>query len=164
MAHRILPYPCFLWDEHYLAAGLGLPLPVLQKVFAGDSELRRLLDSVTYSGILSVFLGRRWWRAGLEAFLWDITQAAAEGAEPSDAILRLAGLKTEALAPRSVVVTGPDYRPLEHTVSAEDAVRIQPDDWPPFADDAWTTLELARENDRLGALVIEPDRALVEDA
>jgi hypothetical protein len=40
-------------------------------------------------------------------------------------------------------------------------VRFQPDDWPPYAEEAWTTRELASESPRLRTLTVDSDRVLL---
>jgi hypothetical protein len=47
---------------------------------------------------------------------------------------------------------------LDKFAAMEDAVRIRPDDWPPYADQPWTRIELALDEPRLRALVVAEDR------
>jgi hypothetical protein len=57
-----------------------------------------------------------------------------------------------------VVCVDADLRPLPTSQKASAAVRIQPDDWPIYADQPWVTLDLARSNPRIAAIVIQQDR------
>ena len=57
-----------------------------------------------------------------------------------------------------MLVWNENYRPLPKACSADAVVRIQPDDWPSFASQAWTTVELAQEHSRLEAMVVAEDR------
>ena len=65
-------------------------------------------------------------------------------------------------SPQPVVCVDENYQPLSEACDSTEVVRIQPDDWPPYADLAWTTITLARENPRLSALVLEQDREFIE--
>jgi hypothetical protein len=96
--------------------------------------------------------------------VWDITAG-----RPFDLGLlheRLEGIAGHPLArlgaKDSVQCIGVDLTPTEHAVPVSDAVRIQPDDWPAYAEPAWASLSVVRGDSRLGALVVEDDRAKVE--
>ena len=156
----ILPYPCFLWGAHHLAARLRVTYESLSNALSEDNDLNGLLEDIRYKGILSDFLGPRWWRSGAEALVWDLTDG-----DPFD-VRRLPSIlasKTSAALQTTdfmqpVVCVGRNHVPLSALSSIEDAVRIQPDDWPPYADQAWTTIELANQYPSLGALVISEDK------
>jgi hypothetical protein len=160
LLHSILPYPCFLWDAHHLAARLRVTCESLSKALSEDNDLARLLQPFRYEGILTGFLGSRWWRCGVEALVWELTDG-----DPFD-IRRipsaLASNTSVDLQPseyiQPVVCVDHNHVPLPTLFGIEDAVRIQPDDWPPYADQAWTTIALANEHPSLGALVISQDR------
>ena len=53
------------------------------------------------------------------------------------------------------------YRPHE-LIPVSEALRLQPDDWPPFADDAWGLRELLAESPTLRGLVVPSDRDLLD--
>src|SRR5438105_4057261 len=73
LLHDILPFPSFLMDERYLAARLHVdPASFRQAVGKGVSVATRL-KAFEYAGILHDFAGRRWWRAGIEYWLWRET-------------------------------------------------------------------------------------------
>ena len=58
LLHQILPYPCFLWDTHHVAARLRMHVEDLKRLVKNDdSELARDLRERRYSGILAGFLG-----------------------------------------------------------------------------------------------------------
>ncbi len=160
--HRVLPYPCFLWDDTYLAARLRVTKPSIIAALRSEARLRELLESARYTGILSEFLGRRWWRAGVESILWELTDGRPF--VPDVVVSALNALSPEApLAQvnedQPVVCVDDRFRPIDDFATPETAVRIQPDDWPPFADQAWVTIQAATANATLGALVIESDRS-----
>jgi hypothetical protein len=160
LLHSILPYPCFLWDMHYVAARFRVTYASIAQALQQDDDLESLLQPFSYRGILADFLGWRWWRAGIESFVFDLTDG-----DPFNIELlhdRLASQVRFELEPieqsQPVVCLDVHYRPLPEFSSIEDAVRVQPDDWPPFADQAWTTVALAKENPPLGAMVVSQDR------
>lgn len=158
LLHRILPYPCFLWDTHRLAARLRVSYASLEKALAGD--LGRTLSGLRFSGRLAGFVGVRWWRAGVEAFVWEITEGDASDPDVvRQKFSKLAGVDLEpARAHQPVVCIDKNFQPLPEMFSPNEAVRIQPDDWPPYADQAWTSTALAVEHESLRALVVEADR------
>lgn len=160
LLHSILPYPCFLWNTHYLAARLRITYESFHQAIEEDLDLVKLFEPSKYEGILAGFLGPRWWRSSIEAFIWDSTNGS-----PFDIALLhsiLASKTRSELQPieflQPVVCVDNRHRPLSTLFSIEDAVRIQPDDWPPYADQAWTLLELAKQDPTLGALVVSQDR------
>ncbi len=157
MLHRILPYPCFLLDSHRLAARLRVTHESL--LIALKTKLGTLFENCRYTGVLADFLGARWWRAGIEDALWDLT----EGVTVAPGVLRekmekITASKLVASSSESpVVCVGADFQQLPEACAPEDVVRIQPDDWPPYASQAWTTVTLAKDHPRLAAVVVEDD-------
>ncbi len=163
MLHRILPYPCFLMDSYHLASRFRVTHKSLLEAMRGSDRDVKFLEPAQYRGILDEFLGRRWWRSGVEAILWQATEG---NSFDRDAILSvLSRVLGSSLVPSNidqpVVCIDRDYQPLEEAFPADSAVRIQPDDWPPYADQAWTTLDLARQEPSLRALVLNQDRSRI---
>ncbi|MGH6689500.1 MAG: hypothetical protein ACREF4_02320 [Gammaproteobacteria bacterium] len=166
--HRILPYPCFLYDRHRLSVRLGVPNRKLETAISPDGDLSglsRLLDPARYSGVLAYFLGPHWWRAGVESILWDAT----EGEPFSPQVLRrLVEREVGSIdAPTyrfPVLGIQNDYQYLDSPLELESAIRVQPDDWPSFAEDAWTTLELIERYPNLAAIAVENSRSGAEIA
>ena len=158
LLHRILPYPCFLWDTYYLAARLRVRHASLYKAL--DSGLADTLKPFCYGGLLSGFLGQRWWRSGIEFFLWNLTDGDPFDPERIRTLLseKVSIPLDPAESNQPVVCVDDNYQPLEDSCETDIAVRIQPDDWPPYAEQAWTTVELASRNPSLAALVVESDR------
>jgi hypothetical protein len=160
--HRILPYPCFLWDAYRLASRLRLNIADLRAELQPLAPLRKALGHCEYKGILSDFIGPRWWRSRIETFLWTKTKGRSSDVRSVQALIMDASknrLKT-ALSPElSVVCIDENYQPLGELCRMQDAVRIRPDDWPAYADQPWTTRRLAAESPTLRALVIREDRA-----
>ncbi len=161
LLHRILPYPCFLLDTNYLAARLRLQHAGLESALQVGCPLRKALAPYEYDGILPTFLGGRWWRMGVERFLWNKTGGMSfDIASVRRLVNALAGEELPPSTPDDfpVVCIGARYESMKEFCSIDEAVRIRPDDWPAYAEQAWTTLELANEETKLKALVIEEDR------
>lgn len=166
LLHRILPYPCFLFDARRLAVRFRLDFTQLSGALTERSSgLSRALSPYRYSGIASDFLGERWWGAGIETFAWNTTDG-----RPFDADLlraRLSALAGRDFASQpckdAVLCLGADLSMLDSATPLSDAVRIQPDDWPAYADQAWAELSLAKREPRIRALVLTEDRERLEE-
>jgi CheY-like chemotaxis protein len=159
MLHRILPYPCFLIDSYQLAARLRVTHESLERVLAGSNKLSQLFGQVKYKGMLSNFLGMRWWRAGVESVLWQVTDGKSFDPEVTKVTLKkLSGQLKFTTLLQPVVGVDIDYQPIEDLLEISQSVRIQPDDWPPYADQAWTSIELAKQEHQIRALVLRQDQ------
>jgi hypothetical protein len=159
--HRVLPYPCFLWDEHSLAARLQVHASSLEAALQPGKPLRKALGPAEYQGILKTFLGPRWWRSKVERFLWDKTKGTSSDARAVQSAVKKIARNVEAWTADNVSVVCLDqhYRPITLPVAIDKAVRIQPDDWPSYADQAWTTIALANAHSKLRALVVRDDQS-----
>jgi hypothetical protein len=162
LLHRILPYPTFLLGPAYVAARLGINPASLTQSLAISQRLRVELGQYRYRGILSTFVGALWWRTGIEHYIWELTEGQAfETARVHRALSERTGLQFEA-APRDPVVCIDDrFRQLTEVQSTSACVRVQPDDWPPYAEQAWTTTELVAASPQLFSLVLPGDRELL---
>lgn len=156
LLQRILPYPCFLMGRERLAVRLGLPLATVDALASSSfrSNLAQALAPAVYEGVLADFAGRRWWAAGIEAILWDAT--SGRSFEPKSLREYVESFTDEPLAGPvpsfPVLAVDEEYEYLPHPVEIGDAIRIQPDDWPPYADEAWTQRDLIENSDRLRRL------------
>lgn len=162
-AQRILPYPCFLWTTGRLAARLRATHESLL-----DGLSKGLADSfkpAQYVGQLSNFLGLRWWCSGCEAILWDMTEGNSFDVERTRDLLNRycdnALVRSSAAEP--VLCIDDDFNVGAKVCDLSNAVRVQPDDWPPYAEQAWAPLELAQNHGRLRACVIQMDRGRLTD-
>ena len=165
MSQQILPYPCFLSDEARLATRLGVTLNSLLE--ARTQGLDAVLAPARYTGALCEFDGKtRWWKSGLESVLWDITDGRSfdlevtinELNQRSDNQLKRLTLR------QPVLCLDRDFRFASEPCELEAAIRIQPDDWPVFAEQAWAALADASDEPRLAATVIVADRERLVDA
>lgn len=157
---RVLPYPTFLIGDVRAALALGLPVVALDALLAAETGIGSVARAALYEGQLAAFGGRRWWRAGLHEVLTyakgrprEYHEAlAAAGVDPFEAEQR----------PSSVVVLDGDLEPKPEPVPIEEAVRLQPDGWPTFAEEAWVSVEDALFNADLAASVVTADRWRIE--
>jgi CheY-like chemotaxis protein len=158
LAHRVMPYPTFVMEAAYVGAALGFALP--QANAQVPQQVQDFLEPALYRGALSDLIGTRWWRAGLEYIL---NERRASLDHPSELRASLAQeFKMDSLEAREPVVCV-DNSYLPTAISPiQEAVRIQPDDWPAFADPAWVRIEDAADDATLTALVVEDDRHLLE--
>jgi len=162
LLQRVLPYPSFLLDAHWLAARLGATPTSVSEALTG--KLGKLLAPANYTGLLHDFRGPRWWRTGLEVTLWGLGGGKPLGTDDLHDVLKTKQVKLDkADFPHPVVCLDEDLQPLPDFADSNTAIRIQPDDWPSYADAAWTTLTLAHQHPRLASMVVEVDRYRLEN-
>lgn len=166
MLHQVMPYPSFLWREEWVAARLRLTMDSLREIVREKSKLGRDLQAMSYRGLLAGFLGPRWWRAALEEYVWNLTNGRSVDVDTlHSALHKRTGVKFKALpADASIVCLDSEFRPTGEFISAENAVRLRPDQWPTFADDAWTSLARAGRDRSLYAVVDPLDETRVVEA
>jgi hypothetical protein len=155
MLHRILPYPCFLWSSTRLANRLRITEDQLAQQMKRRTSLARTLRAAAYTGILHDFAGPRWWAAGVEAALWDLTDG-----RPQDpvALAALTGQKSKSSEELdSVLCVDGNFRVMPDVVPSRLAVRVMPDDWPPFAEQPWAQIKLVEEAPHMRAIVHKAD-------
>ena len=165
LLHQVMPYPCFMWGEHWVAARLRISVASLRAVEDAGSRLAEDLRSMRYSGILAGFLGRRWWRGALEDYIWELAGGYAAGGERlREALAERAGVELEAIEPNpAVVCVDSDLQPQERFLSPATAVPLRPDHWPAFADSAWMGIEDVRADPALQSMVEPLDRYRVTE-
>ena len=164
LLHQILPYPCFLWTEHWVAARFGITVKALDQVLAGDSLLAKDLESMRYSGILKGFTGNRWWRGAIEDYSWSLSEGnTADAQRLRDVLAERAGMDLEPIdANPAVVCVDKNWQPVGEFLSPMTAIAIYPDHWPLFADAAWMDIEIVRHDAALLPLVNPLDQHRIE--
>lgn len=161
LLHRIFPYPCFLWDLHYVAARLRLDYLALRDHLDGGAKnkLTDYLDTCRYQGILKEMGRDRWWRGKLEQLLWDGTDGNSSDSDYVRKIVReWAGEKlTASRFDRPIVGVDETFRFEDECLDIDLAVRLHLDDWPPYAEPAWVSRSRIDSDERLRALVVRED-------
>ena len=152
--HQILPYPCFLWDIHWVAARLRIQVEDLRRLITTPCGLARDLRQRKYTGFLAGFLGDRWWKSAVEDYAWELGGAASGNREVFREKLREKTEEDVELigVQHSVVCLDRDFRPVE-IASPQDAVRLRSDYWPSFADAAWMKITTVEDDPMLRAMV-----------
>jgi len=157
--HRVLPYPTFVLDEAHLAARLRASLDSLRSAL-DSTEFRNLFSAAEYQGQLRTFAGRRWWRAGIEAAIFDLApdNPGDLGALHTALGERIPALKLEPEL-RLFPVLDRQFRVQDRLASQAEVVEVQPDDWPPFADEAWALRADLADSPELKAVVVDEEEA-----
>ena len=155
LLHQVLPYPCFLWAEHWVAARLRISIETLREVLEGDSDLAKDLNSMRYSGILAGFLGDRWWRGAIEDYAWNLVEGhTADVQQLRDALAERAGMDLDPIKVNpAVVCVDKNWQPIDKFLSPMDTITLHPDHWPSFADSAWMDIETVQNDTTLWPLV-----------
>lgn len=156
MLHRILPYPCFLLDEVDLMARLRV------EDLDQEGALNNALEPARYRGALSEFLGPRWWRAGVESWLWDETAGQPSDTRSLADVAERLGAVPRPGSQTMVRVVDPGLGRSDELTDLSGVVRIRPDDWPTYADDAYATVESVVSDPSLFRLVDPDDRYLLQ--
>jgi hypothetical protein len=156
LLHAILPFPAFLIDSVSLAARLRVTPSSLEKAMENkQSRFARSLINARYTGLLCDFFGPRWWRIGIDQFIWDVT----DGRPFDGAILRSKLLDiSDKLKPLNVSdpvrMVDDEFRLTDELVSADDAVQLQTADWPAYVEHPWRRLADVAKKPELRELVI----------
>jgi hypothetical protein len=160
LLHQVLPFPTFLWDTRQLAARLRVTPHSLRAALNDDQKVRRALRPFRYAGVLSSFLGDRWWRSGIEGFLWQKTAAKSFAPDAlRDFVVRLSASLTLLDVAQPVVVFDEYLQASDVLIDVSEAVQLMPDDWPPFADPAWASKSDVTDDEGLRSLAVRRDDA-----
>ncbi len=163
LLHRVLPYPCCLLGVPELALRLRVEVAWLAENLQTGQRLRDAVESTRYRGLLEEFLEHRWWWAGWESLLRSGPRGEPNSIPDLHALLEhLAGVAPKPLSIAQPVLA---YNANGRFVSIEpraNCVRILPDYWPAYADEAWAKIEDAKNDDAVMRLVIPSDVAVVE--
>ncbi len=164
LLHQILPYPCFLWAKHWVAARFGITVKALDKVVEGNSLLAKDLESMRYSGILAGFLGDRWWRGAIEDYAWNLVEGhTANVQQLRDALAERAGMDLDPIkVTPAVVCVDTDWQPAAEFLSPMTAITLHPDHWPPFADSAYMDIKIVRDDSILKSMVDPLDQHRID--
>ena len=156
LLHRVLPYPGFLWSAPRIAVRLGVRLDSFTAAVQPARALGKEFQPYRYNGLLSSFLGPRWWRAGIEQHLWDATNGNSFDADMTAAWVRrkTRGQISQIEEMDPVLWVDDRLEFQDAPVSRLTAVRVQPDDWPSYAEPAWARQEDVERDAMLRALTV----------
>jgi len=165
LLHIALPFPGCLHELRDVALALRLDPAWLRSNDKALLSLSGHIAAAAYSGALSAFQGKRWWKAGIDALIWEKT----EGRFYDQPVLRslaksLTGdsdAKTIDLA-TPVLVVDEDFRRTDVVAELDKCVQVQPDDWPPSVEFPWIEIDRVQRSPRLLSLVVPKDSARVE--
>ena len=165
LLHQVLPYPSFLWAEHWIAARLGISIESLREVLEGDSEMAKDLESRRYSGILEEFLGDRWWRGAIEDYAWELSGGRTADAQLlRDVLAERAGMDLDPIDVNpAVVCVDENWQPIDKFLSPMTAITLHPDHWPSFADSACMDIKIVQDNPILRSIVDPLDQHRIEN-
>ncbi len=154
LLHQVMPYPSFLWNQHRVAAELQVSVQEFRRVMSGDSQLAKDLNSLRYSGLLSGFLGERWWRSAIWHYLWDLAPNSYSNGQLRSALNELAGEKLNSKTPYPAMVCLDQFlQPKERFFSTAEVVRLQLDHWPALANSPRIEINDVKNNPDLLAIV-----------
>jgi hypothetical protein len=163
LLHEVMPFPSFLLDERYLAVRLHIVPESLRSILKTEprSGLAKTLDKFRYRGLLNQFAGHRWWRAGIDHWLWRETDGNPLSREAIRKLVQKKLPSSVRLADfeRPVVCLDDQFLPTDNFIELTSAVQIKPDDWPATAEPAWVAIEEAQKEPRVAARVVSLDRA-----
>ena len=126
---------------------------------ADSTEFKTLFGASRYTGQLAAFLGPRWWRGGIEHAIFEATADNLGDLGALHAALRnVPGI--EALrAVRLFPVLGEHFKTKDDLATDDEVVEVRPDDWPPFADEAWALRADLEDAPELKAVAVEDEHA-----
>jgi hypothetical protein len=160
MLQSILSYPCFLWDERRVAARFRVTVDSFRAALSdSSSRLKSWLHSSEYTGMLSDFNGTRWWGHRIEMLAWESTKGDSQ--EPSLLRAAIAEAGGVVLDPTTmdlpVICIDSSMDEVDEFEDFESAIRVNPDGWPPFAEQAWMRITEVRGKSNLHSMVIPED-------
>ncbi|NYF51212.1 hypothetical protein [Tunturiibacter gelidoferens] len=156
MLQRILPYPTFLLDGAQVAIRLGIEPDSFQAGQRDNPDFGDWLAPTVFKGLLHDFHETRFWKAGVDLLIWELTRE-----NPFDRSALAASLVSKLPnarfinAKNPVASVGKDYE-FVGVADASECLRLRPDDWPPYADSAWAKKTLVRESEAL-QIALEDD-------
>lgn len=161
-AQRVLPFPTFLVPTPWAATTLRLDVAHFNDVLASGSPLADEIDQCRYRGHLAGLTSDRWWRAGLDSLVDSLLIEAAPDLPEAEALqeqmTRIHGGPVGTIRDeRPVVAIDSDYVPVG-IFEATDCIRLAPDFWPAFAQEAWATFEDIYDDPSLFRMVARGDR------
>ncbi|EJN10758.1 hypothetical protein PMI42_05926 [Bradyrhizobium sp. YR681] len=141
LCHRALPFPGMLFSDIHAAWALGVSVEDFRSIRSSSAETPWMDDLIEaeYCGPLDEFMGRRWWKSGIDYLVWKLDQEAVRQGDRASAIKVLApGAQVKEFFSVSahVVTWTPDLQ--EETISSiDDSAQLRPPGWPVEALEPW---------------------------
>jgi hypothetical protein len=165
LLHEVFPYPGPLLDYRYLSARLFIEPEhmIANEYLHSNTALRRALRQFEFKGIMAGFDGPRWWRAGIESWLWKKTNGRALDKQRVINALDPYAIARNAFTTlvQPVVIVDDQYRPTKVLIEITNAVQLNPDQWPSWAGPAWAQISEVSKDVALKARVDSRDESRV---
>lgn len=149
LLHAVLPFPTFLLNERYLAARLRIDPKSFSLLLESKEgrKIKRKLQPFEYRGVLRDFSGIRWWRAGIEYWIWEGTRGKNFDKDAIEKFVRSEFTKKVRFSnlPNPVISLDDQLRSSDQLIDLNSAIEIRPDGWPSFADGAWIPAALVSD-------------------
>jgi hypothetical protein len=159
LCHRALPYPGMLLSDLYAAWALGISADEFRALVNrnADTEWTGALDEVQYGGPLDAFLGRRWWKAGIDHLVWRLDEETLRQRDRRKAWSVLApGIEFSQIYSVSTHVVSWSAELLESAISdINECVQLRPPGWPAEALEPWILRKDLENDSTLAAMADE---------
>jgi hypothetical protein len=141
LCHKALPYPGLFLSDYYAAWALGLSLEDFQSLadLERSTDWLKELDQAEYIGPLNEFMGRRWWRPGIDQLVWLLDEAATTAGTRKAALASLVpNFEVGESKPSSshVVICNEDLLVVQ-IGTIDDAIQVHPPGWPAESLEPW---------------------------
>ena len=155
-----LPYPGLLFSDLYAAWALGMSQEDFHKIteMNPDTQWAADLSDTQYTGPLYQFMGRRWWKSGIDYLVWKLDQETVRQGDRQKAWqILVPGVQIEEIysASTHVVSWTPELR--EGKISEiDECAQLRPPGWPAEALEPWI-LRSDLDNDSILQAMAEED-------
>jgi hypothetical protein len=161
LCHRALPFPGLFLSDLYAAWAIGISLKKFRAIAdcKPDTEWLLALSGAKYVGPLDEFLGRRWWRAGIDHMVYMLDSASTKQRPRKDVFSTFVPhVKIEEIRPPSshVVTWTPGF--TESKIEPlEKSVQLRPPGWPAEALEPWVAKSDIENDEVLQAMIEAAD-------
>lgn len=164
MIRQTLAYPSFVISIAQVAARLGVSTSSLRTCAAAENGLAKALGSLEYSGVLKDFVGKRWWSAGVDDFVFSLPGASDDRQGALEALAGKSELEFLNIDD-PVVVSNADLVETDQIAPSEDCVRASDEHAPSHAPPAWVLKrDVARDRTLARRVWLEDQTTLAASA
>lgn len=142
LCQRALPYPGVFLSDTYAAWTLGISKDAFGALatVAPETEWLTSLRGSRYVGPLENFMGRRWWRAGVDQLAWELDEKASDRKSAFHIVAPTIDIGEVTNPSTQVVVWNSDFQEAG-TSPLELAIPLHPPGWPAEALEPWVLRE-----------------------